>query len=102
MAVDVRGFRRHITQTFMAVKIRMKRVGAKNAPVFRIVVADGRSPRDGKFIEEIGTYQPRKKENNFKLDLDRAKYWLSKGAQPSDTVASFIKKAVKAATAAAA
>jgi small subunit ribosomal protein S16 len=87
---------------FMAVKIRMKRVGAKNAPVFRIVVADGRSPRDGKFIEEIGTYQPRKKENNFKIDLDRAKYWLSKGAQPSDTVASFIKKATKAATAVAA
>jgi small subunit ribosomal protein S16 len=86
----------------MAVKIRMKRVGAKNAPVFRIVVADGRSPRDGKFIEELGTYQPRKKENNFTLDLDRAKYWLSKGAQPSDTVASFIKKATKAATAAAA
>jgi len=87
---------------FMAVKIRMKRVGAKNAPVFRIVVADGRSPRDGKFIEQLGTYQPRKKENNFTLDLDRAKYWLSKGAQPSDTVASFIKKATKAATAAAA
>jgi small subunit ribosomal protein S16 len=86
----------------MAVKIRMKRVGAKNAPVFRIVVADGRSPRDGKFIEEIGTYQPRKKDNNFSLDLDRVKYWLSKGAQPSDTVASFIKKATKAATAAAA
>ena len=86
----------------MAVKIRMKRVGAKNAPVFRIVVADGRSPRDGKFIEEIGTYQPRRKDNNFTLDLDRAKYWLSKGAQPSDTVASFIKRATKAATAAAA
>ena len=86
----------------MAVKIRMKRVGAKNAPVLRIVVADGRSPRDGKFIEEIGTYQPRKKDNNFSLDLDRVKYWLSKGAQPSDTVASFIKKATKAATAAAA
>jgi small subunit ribosomal protein S16 len=87
----------------MAVKIRMKRVGAKNAPVFRIVVADGRSPRDGKFIEQIGTYQPRKKDNNFNLDLERAKYWLSKGAQPSDTVASFIKKATKeAATAAAA
>jgi small subunit ribosomal protein S16 len=86
----------------MAVKIRMKRVGAKNAPVFRIVVADGRSPRDGKFIEELGTYQPRKKDNNFSLDLDRAKYWLSKGAQPSDTVASFIKKATKAATAVAA
>ena len=51
----------------MAVKIRMKRVGAKNAPVFRIVVADGRSPRDGKFIEELGTYQPRKKGDNFKI-----------------------------------
>ena len=77
----------------------MKRVGAKNAPVFRIVVADGRSPRDGKFIEELGTYQPRKKDNNFSLDLDRAKYWLSKGAQPSDTVASFLKKANKAVAA---
>ncbi len=81
----------------MAVKIRMKRVGAKNAPVFRIVVADGRSPRDGKFIEELGTYQPLKKGNNFSMDLERAKYWLSKGAQPSDTVASFLKKAIKAA-----
>jgi small subunit ribosomal protein S16 len=86
----------------MAVKIRMKRVGAKNAPVFRIVVADGRSPRDGKFIEELGTYQPLKKGTNYTLDLDRAKYWLSKGAQPSDTVASFLKKANKAAAAAAA
>ena len=75
----------------------MKRVGAKNAPVFRIVVADGRSPRDGKFIEEIGTYQPRKKNDNVNLDLERARYWLSKGAQPSETVASFIKRAVKAA-----
>jgi ribosomal protein S16 len=74
----------------------MKRVGAKNAPVFRIVVADGRSPRDGKFIEEIGTYQPRKKSDNVRLDIERAKYWISKGAQPSDTVASFIKKATKA------
>ena len=82
----------------MAVKIRMKRVGAKNAPVFRIVVADGRSPRDGKFIEELGTYQPLKKGNNYTLDLDRAKYWLGKGAQPSETVASFIKRANKAAT----
>ena len=84
----------------MAVKIRMKRVGAKNKPVFRIVVADGRSPRDGKFIEELGTYQPRNKGNNFTLDMERAKYWLSKGAQPSETVASFIKKANKAASAA--
>jgi len=86
----------------MAVKIRMKRVGTKNTPVFRIVVADGRSPRDGKFIEEIGTYQPLKKEANFKLDLERAKYWVSKGAKPSDTVASFIKKASKTAVAPAA
>jgi len=85
----------------MAVKIRMKRVGAKNAPVFRIVVADSRSPRDGKFIEEIGTYHPLQKGQNFTLDLERAKYWVSKGAQPSDTVASFIKKAGKAAAAAA-
>ncbi len=77
----------------------MKRIGTKNTPVYRIVVADGRSPRDGKFIEEIGTYQPLKAGENFTLKLDRAKYWISKGAQPSDTVASFIKKAGKAATA---
>src|SRR6185369_5955733 len=81
----------------MPVRIRMKRIGTTNTPVFRIVVADNRSPRDGKFIEEIGTYQPLKKGDNFTLDLDRAKYWVSKGAQPSDTVASFIRKAVKAA-----
>ena len=86
---------------FMAVKIRMKRVGTKNTPVFRIVVADGRSPRDGKFIEEIGTYQPLKKGDNFTIDLERVKYWVGNGAQPSDTVASFIKKASKAAVAAA-
>jgi len=84
----------------MAVKIRMKRVGTKNLPVFRIVVADGRSPRDGKFIEEIGTYQPLKSGDNFNIKLDRAQYWLSKGAQPSDTVASFLKKASKASAAA--
>ena len=79
----------------------MKRVGAKNAPYFRIVVADSRSPRDGKCIEEIGSYQPMKKGDNFTLKLDRAQYWLGMGAQPSDTVASFIKKAGKAAPAAA-
>ena len=78
----------------------MKRIGAKNAPVFRIVVADSRSPRDGKFIEELGTYHPRKKGEKFTLDLERAKYWVSKGAQPSETVASFIKKAGKTAVAA--
>jgi small subunit ribosomal protein S16 len=79
----------------------MKRIGAKNTPVFRIVVADGRSPRDGKCIEELGTYQPLKKGENFTLNLDRANYWVSKGAQPSDTVASFIRKAKKSAAAAA-
>ena len=84
----------------MAVKIRMKRVGTKNLPVFRIVVADGRSPRDGKFIEEIGTYQPLKKGDNFTIKMERAQYWISKGAQPSDTVASFLKKATKATVAA--
>ena len=79
----------------MAVKIRMKRIGAKNNPVFRIVVADGRSPRDGKFIEQIGTYQPLKKGDNFALDYERAKYWIGKGAQPTDTVRRLIKQAAK-------
>jgi small subunit ribosomal protein S16 len=79
----------------------MKRVGTKNAPVFRIVVANSRSPRDGKFIEEIGVYSPLKSGDNFTIKLDRAQYWISKGAQPSDTVASFIKKAGKAAPVAA-
>lgn len=78
---------------FMSVKIRLKRIGAKNTPVFRIVVADGRSPRDGKFIEELGTYNPLQKGQNVKLDLERADYWVKKGAQPSDTVASFIRRA---------
>jgi small subunit ribosomal protein S16 len=83
----------------MAVRIRLKRIGAKNSPVFRIVVADSRSPRDGKFLEEIGTYHPLQKGNNFNMKLDRAEYWLSNGAQPSETVASFIKKARKTAPA---
>ena len=72
----------------------MKRVGTKNTPVYRIVVADSRSPRDGKFIEEIGHYHPLKQGDNFTLKLDRALHWISKGAQPSDTVASFIKKSI--------
>ncbi|HAM72333.1 MAG TPA: 30S ribosomal protein S16 [Verrucomicrobiales bacterium] len=81
----------------MAVKIRLKRVGSRNDPVFRIVVADNRSPRDGKCIEEIGSYDPKKAGlSNYTINLDRAKYWLSKGAKPSDTVASFIKRAGKA------
>ena len=81
----------------MSVKIRLKRVGAKNHPVYRVVVADSRSPRDGKFIEELGTYHPEKRNDNCQLNMERAQYWLSKGAQPSDTVASFLKKAAKAA-----
>ena len=84
----------------MAVRIRMKRIGAKNQPVFRIVVADSRSPRDGKCIEELGTYHPLKKGENYTLDLERATYWVSKGAQPTETVASFIKKKAKATAAA--
>lgn len=79
----------------------MKRIGAKNKPAYRIVVADSRSPRDGKFIEELGTYQPLKKGDNVSMDYERAKYWLSKGAQPTDTVASFIRKAARTAAAAA-
>ncbi|HXG48568.1 MAG TPA: 30S ribosomal protein S16 [Methylomirabilota bacterium] len=86
----------------MAVKIRMKRVGAKNQPVFRVVVADSRSPRDGKCIEEIGTYQPLKKGDNFTVNAERVQYWLSKGAQPSDTVASFLRKLARTATTTAA
>ena len=77
----------------MAVKIRLKRVGAKNNPVFRVVVADGRSPRDGRFIEEIGLYHPLKPGNNFSINLERAEHWIGKGALPSDTVASFVRKA---------
>jgi len=63
-----------------------------NRPYFKVVVADKRSPRDGKFIEIIGTYDPKKKGNNSTLKLDRVEYWISKGAQPSDTVRSLIKK----------
>jgi len=85
----------------MAVKLRLKRIGAKNNPIYRIVVADGRSPRDGKFIEEIGTYHPLKKDENYTIKLDRAEVWLKNGAQPSETVASFIKKARKKLAAAA-
>ena len=81
----------------MAVKMRLKRVGMKNTPVFRIVVTDGRSPRDGRFIEEIGTYWPLKEgADNFKINLDRTKYWRGVGAQPSETVASIIKRALRA------
>ena len=79
----------------MAVRIRLKRIGAKNHPAYRIVVADSRSPRDGRFIEELGTYLPLKATENVKLDYERARYWISRGAQPSQTVASFLRKAAR-------
>ena len=86
------------------VRIRLRREGTKNRPYYRIVVADGRSPRDGKFIELIGTYDPLKEGQNYNVDLGRAEYWIQNGAQPSETVASILKKtravAKKAAVAA--
>ena len=84
----------------MAVSIRLRREGAKNRPYYKIVVADSRSPRDGKFIEIIGTYDPKTPGNNSSLKVERAEYWISKGAQPSDTVRSLIKRNKKIATAA--
>jgi len=79
----------------MAVSIRLRREGTKNRPFYRVVVADKRSPRDGKFIEAIGKYDPEKTGENFSLDLSRAEYWVRNGAQPSATVASMILKARK-------
>ena len=75
------------------VRIRLRRIGRKNAPQYRIVVADSKSPRDGKFIEIIGTYAPRQSENAVTLKADRANHWLDVGAQPSDTVRSILRKA---------
>jgi small subunit ribosomal protein S16 len=82
----------------MSVKLRLKRIGARNTPIYRIVATDSRSPRDGRPIEELGTYNPvQQAEPNFDLNLERAEHWLSVGAQPSDTVRSFIRKARRAA-----
>src|SRR5919205_3722852 len=75
------------------VRIRLRRIGRKKAPVYRIVVADSQSPRDGRFIEIIGQYSPRQGEQALNLRTDRANYWLDKGAQPSDTVRSLLRKA---------
>ena len=74
------------------VKIRLKRIGAKKAPVYRVVVADSRYPRNGRFIEEIGYYDPMKEPAEIKIDGDKAKDWISKGAQPTDTVRALLKK----------
>ena len=75
------------------VKIRLRRVGRKNAPFYRILVADSQSPRDGKFIEIIGQYAPRKNEGSLNVDEARANYWLNQGAQPTDTVRSLLRRA---------
>src|SRR4030081_2043829 len=82
----------------MAVSIRLRREGALNRPYYKVVGADSRSPRDGKFIEIIGTYDPKKTGHNSTLKMDRIEHWMSKGAQPSDTVRSLIKKNRKQAT----
>ena len=75
----------------MAVKIRLRRMGAKKAPFYRIVVADSRYPRDGRFIEEIGYYNPLTEPKTFKVDEEKAKKWISNGAQPTDTVKALVK-----------
>ena len=84
----------------MAVSIRLRREGALNRPYYKVVVADKRSPRDGKFLELVGTYDPKKQGHNSTLKLDRIEYWLARGAQPSDTVRSLIKKNKKMTTSA--
>ena len=77
----------------MAVKMRLRRMGAKKAPFYRVVVADSRYPRDGRFIEEIGYYNPTTEPSEIKIDADKAKDWLSKGVQPTETVKALLKKA---------
>ena len=76
----------------MAVKIRLRRMGAKKAPFYRVVVADGRYPRDGRFIEEIGTYNPLTDPATVNIDEGLAKKWIANGAQPTDTVKALLKK----------
>lgn len=76
----------------MAVKIRLRRMGAKKSPYYRIVVADSRYPRDGRFIEEIGSYNPMKEPSEIKVDEEKAKQWIQNGAQPTDTVRVLLKK----------
>ena len=85
----------------MSVSIRLRREGNLNKPYYKVVVADQRSPRDGKFIELVGNYDPKKTGENANVDLSRIDYWIKNDAQPSDTVRSIIKKARKKETAAA-
>ena len=77
----------------MAVKMRLRRIGAKKAPFYRVIVADSRSPRDGRFIEEIGYYNPLTEPAEIKIDAEKAKKWIANGAQPTDTVRGLLKKA---------
>ena len=77
---------------YMAVKIRLRRMGAKKSPFYRIVVADSRFPRDGRFIEEIGTYNPLTEPSEIKIDAEKAQPWIKNGAQPTDTVRVILKK----------
>jgi small subunit ribosomal protein S16 len=77
----------------MAVKIRLKRMGSKKAPFYRVVVADARYPRDGRFIDEVGTFNPLTNPAEIKLDAEKVQKWLGNGAQPTDTVKALIKKA---------
>lgn len=76
----------------MAVKIRLKRIGMKGKPFYRIVVADSRTPRDGRFVEEIGYYNPVTEPAEVRVDAERAAYWVKNGAQPTETVKSLLKK----------
>ena len=76
----------------MAVKMRLTRIGAKKAPFYRIIVADSRSPRDGRFIDEVGTYNPLTNPAEVKIDAEKAKTWIKNGAQPTETVKSLLKK----------
>ena len=76
----------------MAVKMRLRRLGAKKAPFYRVIVADSRSPRDGRFIEEIGYYNPMTNPAEIKIDAEKAKKWIANGAQPTETVKSLLKK----------
>jgi len=76
----------------MAVKLRLKRMGSKQKPFYRVVAADSRSPRDGRFIETVGTYNPIKSEENLTINEERALYWLNNGAQPTDTVKNILSK----------
>ena len=81
------------------VRLRLTRLGAKGKPFYRIIAADSRSPRDGRFIEQLGHFNPMTEPNDLKVDLERVDYWIGVGAQPSDTVSSLISKARKASEA---